>query len=579
MNAAFPSFVLPALPAWQTALLLAPAVLTALAALAARHVDGRAGWGRAQAASVAAAVAALASLVMIAITGASANAMVRADAAGGVMALLVAFIGWVVVRYSQRYLGGQARQPQYLRWLMATLAAVSLVVVGNHLLLVALAWLAASFAVHRLLTFFAQRPAAVLAAHKKFIVARLADACMLGAAVLFALAFGTLRIDALAAAAVLSGPAGLPLAAHGAMLLVVAAALLKCAQLPFHGWLIQVMESPTPVSALLHAGVVNLGGFVLIRLADVLVLVPVAQVLLVAVALATAVLAALVMSTRISVKVMLAWSTCAQMGFMLVQIGLGLWPMALLHLVAHSLYKAHAFLGAGGAVRRAMVRSLSTPPAAARQQHPAPPSPDGAFWPSVHGLVAVTVAVAVAASVTLVHWPPAVWVMAGIVLLALTPLWRGTTLAVSAGAPSLTRAPADRALAWLQAVGVAVAYVALHAGVAQLSSAGQDARSAPGIELVLAMVVAAGFALLFLTQAALAAAPTGRFARGLYPWFYGGLFLDERFSRAAFALFPPPLPVRAESLLPVPVTTSPAALGPIPAVSRGAKLDTLQVHP
>ncbi|RYE74837.1 MAG: M48 family peptidase, partial [Myxococcales bacterium] len=77
----------------------------------------------------------------------------------------------------------------------------------------------------------------------------------------------------------------------------------------------------------------------------------------------TAVVAALVMTTRISVKVMLAWSTCAQMGFMLMQCGLGVWEMALLHLVAHSLYKAHAFLGAGGAVRRASLVQL-TPQAA-----------------------------------------------------------------------------------------------------------------------------------------------------------------------------------------------------------------------
>jgi NADH:ubiquinone oxidoreductase subunit 5 (subunit L)/multisubunit Na+/H+ antiporter MnhA subunit len=102
-------------------------------------------------------------------------------------------------------------------------------------------------------------------AHKKFLLARLADTCMLGAAIAFGSTFDTLRIDAIVADVVAA--ASLPAGARVAILLVALAAVVKCAQLPFHGWLIQVMEAPTPVSALLHAGVVNLGGFVLLRFA------------------------------------------------------------------------------------------------------------------------------------------------------------------------------------------------------------------------------------------------------------------------------------------------------------------------
>ena len=106
-------------------------------------------------------------------------------------------------------------------------------------------------------------------------------------------------------------------------MLFVLAAVLKTALLPLHGWLIQVMEAPTPVSALLHAGVVNIGGFILIRLAELISLAPVAQVVLVVAGSLSAVLAGLVMLSRVSIKVRLAWSTCAQMGFMLAQCGLG----------------------------------------------------------------------------------------------------------------------------------------------------------------------------------------------------------------------------------------------------------------
>ncbi|MGR3197672.1 MAG: ABC transporter substrate-binding protein, partial [Paracoccus sp. (in: a-proteobacteria)] len=113
----------------------------------------------------------------------------------------------------------------------------------------------------------------------------------------------------------------------------------------------EVMEAPTPVSALLHAGVVNAGGFLLIRFADVLVAVPGVLAVLALIGGFSALIGAAVALTQPAVKTALAWSTSAQMGFMVLQCGLALFPLALLHIVAHSLYKAHAFLASGDAVR------------------------------------------------------------------------------------------------------------------------------------------------------------------------------------------------------------------------------------
>jgi NAD(P)H-quinone oxidoreductase subunit 5 len=118
-----------------------------------------------------------------------------------------------------------------------------------------------------------------------------------------------------------------------------------------HGWLTEVMEAPTPVSALLHAGIINAGGVLLIRLADLVQASPGAMAALVMIGGFTALFGAVVMLTQSAVKTALAWSTVSQMGFMLLQCGLGLWALALLHIVAHSLYKAHAFLSSGGAVQ------------------------------------------------------------------------------------------------------------------------------------------------------------------------------------------------------------------------------------
>jgi len=112
------------------------------------------------------------------------------------------------------------------------------------------------------------------------------------------------------------------------------------------------METPTPVSALLHAGVINAGGFLLIRFADVMLLAPGVLAVLVMIGGFTALFGSLVMLTQPAVKSSLAWSTVAQMGFMIFECGLALFPLALLHIVAHSLYKAHSFLASGGAVER-----------------------------------------------------------------------------------------------------------------------------------------------------------------------------------------------------------------------------------
>ena len=272
---------------------------------------------------------------------------VRLDAVSGTMFLLVSFIGWVVVRYSATYLDGEPRQGAFTSWLCLTLAAVLLLVLSGNLVQLVLAWTATSLFLHRLLLFYPQRVAARRAAAKKFVTARIGDLALLVAAVLLTLAFGTTAIAPMLTAARGGTGGGLAVAAAGSL---AVAALLKSAQFPLHGWLTEVMEAPTPVSALLHAGVVNAGGFLLIRFADVMLLAPGVLAGLVLVGGFTALFAGLVMLTQPAVKTSLAWSTVAQMGFMILECGLALFPLALLHIVAHSLYKAHSFLASGGAV-------------------------------------------------------------------------------------------------------------------------------------------------------------------------------------------------------------------------------------
>ncbi|MBX9731364.1 MAG: oxidoreductase [Sphingomonas sp.] len=273
----------------------------------------------------------------------------RIDVVSMVMLVLVSFIGWIVVRYAAVYLDGEVRHGAFMAWLCATLAMVMLLVTAGNLAQLIFAWVGTSLCLHRLLLFYPERVAAQRAARKKFVTARLGDLALIGAAALLAISYGTTDIAAILNGARLGEGGTGAVAAAG---LLAIAALLKSAQFPLHGWLTEVMEAPTPVSALLHAGVINAGGFVLIRFADVMLLAPGVLAVLVMIGGFTALFGGLVMLTQPAVKTSLAWSTVAQMGFMIMQCGLALFPLALLHIVAHSLYKAHSFLASGGAVDR-----------------------------------------------------------------------------------------------------------------------------------------------------------------------------------------------------------------------------------
>jgi NAD(P)H-quinone oxidoreductase subunit 5 len=331
----------------------------------------------------------------------------------------------------------------------------------------------------------------------------------------------------------IEGP--LPAALQTAAWLIALAAILKCAQFPFHGWLIQVMEAPTPVSALLHAGVVNIGGLVLIRLAELISLAPAAQVVLVVVGSLTAVLAGLVMLTRISIKVRLAWSTCAQMGFMLMEIGLGLYELALLHLVAHSLYKAYAFLGAGETVRLARMNDFTVAGRASR-------SP---LW--YLGAVALGAALVAGSAAAWELFLPG---------LAVPPV---ALLIVALGLASLLwlepgYTPALLLRGVLQVLALTQLYLTWHLLFAGLA----PVPAHPASPLVAWVVVC--FGVLYGSQVWLRCYPDGRFARALYPWAYCGFYLDETFTRVTFKIWPVKLsPIQAQTL----VNRNPALQGEV----------------
>lgn len=337
---------------------LAPVVLMGAAILASRK-PGRRPQGvpnLAEYASLAALALASLGLVQYAISGPArvslfdglAALTLVANLVTSTLTLLVAFIGWIVIRYSRTYLDGEAHEGRFHALMLATLAAVLLFVQSGSLAMLIASTFLVGLGLRRLLLFYAARPEARRAAAKFALVWHGGDAALMAAAILLIGSYGAGEFDEIAAAASVEG---LSLGASFAVALIVLAAALKTAAFPLHGWLTEVMEAPTPVSALLHAGIINSGGVLLIGLSGFVQLSPGAMAALVMIGGFTALFGAAVMLTQSAVKTSLAWSTVSQMGFLLLQCGLGLWALALLHIVAHSLYKAHAFLSSGGAVQ------------------------------------------------------------------------------------------------------------------------------------------------------------------------------------------------------------------------------------
>jgi NAD(P)H-quinone oxidoreductase subunit 5 len=279
-----------------------------------------------------------------------------------VLLVLVSFLLAVIARFSINYLAGDPAQGRFTRWLCLTGGSALAMVISGNLVQFALTWCATSLCLHQLLLFYPDRPGAVLAARKKFIISRLGDVCLLIVIVLVHQTFHSWNFPALFKASKQLHETGVVpgrLEINAICFLLVAGAMLKSAQFPFHSWLPDTMETPTPVSALMHAGIINAGGYLIIRLNPLVTLVPAALSTLALCGAFTALFASLVMLTHASVKRSLAFSTVAQMGFMMLECGLGAFDLAVLHLVAHALYKAHAFLSSGSIVR--LTKSTWTP--------------------------------------------------------------------------------------------------------------------------------------------------------------------------------------------------------------------------
>lgn len=294
--------------------------------------------------------------------GAGPGAGIELTALSAVLLVLIAGLGLVVQSFVGRYSIDDPRLGS-LRWLLllATVGS-ALVASAATLLVLAVGWLLTSAALAGLLAYRPDVPGASDTLRPALLGLAATDLCLLGAVAIVTATAGNAPLDELGTIGRdLAGArvAGIEAGALVATLLVIAA-LGRCAQIPFRAWLTQTIAVPTPVSALLHAGIVNAGGLLIILTATLVTSSESAMLLLYAGAATTMLYGTSLMIARPDVKGALALSTRGQMAFMLLQVAIGAYAAAIFHLVAHGMYKATLFLGAGGVVDES--RTLASAP-------------------------------------------------------------------------------------------------------------------------------------------------------------------------------------------------------------------------
>lgn len=287
------------------------------------------------------------------------TAAFRLDALALILSTLVLGLSALIQTFAIRYLRGDSRQTWFVVSTTLLTGFTVLLVCAGSIALFAVSWVGAGASLLLLLATYWPLAQARDGVRRTGIRFAIADAAFLGAvAVLLASAGADVQWSRLGEVA---GSLPMPVQLTVAALLVVAA-LARSSQIPFQGWLPFTLAAPTPVSALMHAGVVNAGAILLVRFAPAIVAHEAIMITIFLAGAATVVYASARRLVRADVKGRLVFSTMAQMGFMIMACGLGLFAAAIFHLVAHSLFKSALFLGAGTGVRHhAVERDLPAP--------------------------------------------------------------------------------------------------------------------------------------------------------------------------------------------------------------------------
>jgi NADH-quinone oxidoreductase subunit L len=280
------------------------------------------------------------------------------DRLSAVMMVLISGVGTVIYTYSVGYLYQDPHEIRYLSLIGFTTFVLLCMVSSGNLMMLFIFWQLLSYLLY-ILAHNHVHAATLEGAYRTFTLLRIGDVAFLSGIVLAHSIYGTLEFQALFAKAaeapvMLSPLPGLEIGGATAVtLLLFIGGMSKSAQFPIHIWLPRSLYAPTPVHALLHAGIINAGGFLINRLAPLFGLSSTTLHVAFIIGTLTAVLGASMMLAQNDIKKTLGFSTIGQMGYMIMECGLGAFSLAVFHLIAHGLFKATVFLYCGNGIHKA----------------------------------------------------------------------------------------------------------------------------------------------------------------------------------------------------------------------------------
>jgi NADH-quinone oxidoreductase subunit L len=289
--------------------------------------------------------------------GLAADWVLRIDTLTAVMLVVVTTVSSLVHVYSIGYMSHDDNQPRFFAYLSFFTFSMLMLVTSDNLLQMFFGWEGVGLASYLLIGFWYKKPSANAAAIKAFVVNRVGDfGFALGIFATFAI-FQSIELDTIFAAA--GGQTGKTMQFLSweldvmtvICLLLFMGAMGKSAQFLLHTWLPDAMEGPTPVSALIHAAtMVTAGVFLVARMSPMFELSPTALTVVTVIGAITAFFAATVGLVQNDIKRVIAYSTCSQLGYMFVALGVGAYGVAIFHLFTHAFFKALLFLGSGSVI-------------------------------------------------------------------------------------------------------------------------------------------------------------------------------------------------------------------------------------
>lgn len=278
------------------------------------------------------------------------NVAFQVDQLSGLFLLIITGVGFLIHVYSVGYMHEEEGYYRYFSYLNLFVFFMLILVLGDSFLLLFVGWEGVGLCSYLLIGYYFEKPSAIAASKKAFVVNRVGDFGFLSAAVLIFVSFGTLNFDTVnASAASVLEPGGTMVTLITLFLFIGAAG--KSAQIPLYVWLPDAMEGPTPVSALIHAAtMVTSGLYMIARLSHLFVLSPVTMNIIAIVGALTALMAATIAVTQTDIKRVLAYSTVSQLGYMFLAMGVGAFGAGIFHVMTHAFFKALLFLCSGAVI-------------------------------------------------------------------------------------------------------------------------------------------------------------------------------------------------------------------------------------